>query len=179
MLHFVRIEILPATFSLMKTWVIKMIFRFILAVGLLFPVICTAETTNIEKHGIEFSNYWLRAAPHNHSVTAGYVVITNFNDVADTLISVSSSFAKRNEIHEMKIDGDIMKMREIPDGLILQPSEVIKLEPGGFHLMFMGLNQMISEGNEHTITLVFEKAGEIKLDFPVKTKASKHSSHKH
>ena len=179
MLHFIRIEILPATLSLMKTWVIKMIFRFILAVGLLFPVICIAETTNIEKHGIEFSNYWLRAAPHNHPVTAGYVDITNFNDVADTLISVSSSFAKRNEIHEMKIDGDIMKMREIPDGLILQPSEVIKLEPGGFHLMFMGLNQMISEGNEHTITLVFEKAGEIKLDFPVKKKASKHSSHKH
>ena len=156
-----------------------MIFKFILAVGVLFSGICFAETTNIEKRGIGFSNYWLRAAPHNHSVTAGYVVITHLNDVADKLISIGSSFAKRNEIHEMKMDGDVMKMREIPDGLILPPSEVIKLEPGGFHLMFMGLNQMISEGNEHTVTLVFEKAGEIKLDFPVKKKASKHSSHKH
>ena len=156
-----------------------MFFRFILAIGILFSGFSLAGTKNTEVHGLEFSNYWLRATPHNHSVTAGYFVVTNNTEVSDRLLSIDTDFADRNEIHEMKMDGNVMKMREISHGLLLPPSEVIKLEPGGLHLMFMGLNQSISEGNEHTITLVFEKAGEVKLNFPVKKQASKHGSHKH
>ena len=66
-----------------------------------------------------------------------------------------------------------MKMRELPAGLPIPAGETVTLQPGGFHLMFMGLNQPLVEGEAVTVTLTFETAGEIDVVLPVGATAAK------
>ncbi len=103
----------------------------------------------------------------NQPVAGGFMAITNAGDAPDTLIAASSPAAGRMEIHEMAMDGDVMRMREIEGGLVIPAGETVKLEPGGFHVMFMELSDPMVAGEMTDVTLTFEDAGEVTLTFPV------------
>lgn len=105
-----------------------------------------------------------RATLPNAPVAGGFLTITNNGGQADTLIGVTTPVAKEGQIHEMAMEGDVMKMRQLPEGLAIPAGETVVLEPGGYHLMFMGLNSAIAEGDVVPVTLIFEKAGTITLD---------------
>ena len=108
-----------------------------------------------------------RATLPNAPVGGGFLTIENEGPEADRLISASSPAAATVQVHEMAMQGDVMKMRHLADGLELPPGETVALSPGGLHLMFMGLKQAFVEGETVPVTLVFEKAGTVELALPV------------
>ena len=109
---------------------------------------------------------WTRATPGGAQVAGGFMKITNSGSEADRLVGGSVPFAGRFEVHEMAMDGGVMKMRETK-GLEIKPGQTVELKPGGYHVMFMGLKQGPKEGQTIKGTLMFEKAGTVEIEYRV------------
>lgn len=116
---------------------------------------------------LELSAYFVRATLPNQPVAGGFLTISNGGDSDDTLIAASSDAAARVEVHEMAMQGEVMKMRALENGLPIPAGETVTLEPGGYHIMFMDLTGPMAEGGKAQVTLTFEKAGEVTLTMPV------------
>lgn len=112
---------------------------------------------------------WTRATPPNAPVGGAFMILSNSGAAPDRLTGGSASFASRVEVHEMKMDGEIMRMRPIEGGLEIPPGGSVELKPGGSHIMFMGLKERLSEGETRSVTLTFENAGDVTFDIPVET----------
>jgi periplasmic copper chaperone A len=110
---------------------------------------------------------WLRATPGGAKVAGGYVRITNGGAQPDRLVAASMPLADHGEVHEMSMDGGVMKMRPVDGGLTIPPGGSVELRPGGFHLMFMGLTGALKEGETVSGTLTFERAGTVPVTFRV------------
>jgi len=120
-----------------------------------------------------------RATVAGAPVSGGYMTITNMGDEDDRLVSASTAFAGKTEIHEMAMDGDVMKMRQLADGLMIPAGETIILKPGGLHIMFMGLIE-VSFAVEDTMTIMknAKAAGAKMMDHDkMKHKDMDHSGH--
>lgn len=128
---------------------------------------------------IELSAPFARATLPNQPVAGGFLTITNGGDSDDTLIAASSDAAGRVEVHEMSMQGDVMKMRELESGLPIPAGETVTLEPGGYHIMFMDLAAPLVEGEEAKVTLTFEKAGDVTLTMPVLARDGDAHAHGH
>jgi len=97
----------------------------------------------------------------------GFMTITNNGDAADRLVAVEAAFP-RVEIHTTEMDGDIARMMQLEDGIEVPAGESIMLQPGGLHVMFMGLGgDPFEAGEEVPATLVFENAGSLEILFKV------------
>ena len=116
---------------------------------------------------LEIDHPHARATMPGAPVSGGYMVIRNTGSEADRLIAGSADFAGKVEIHEMKMEDDVMKMREVEGGLEIPAGGEVILKPGGYHVMFMKLGEQLEEGQKRKVTLTFEKAGTIELDFNV------------
>jgi copper(I)-binding protein len=100
----------------------------------------------------------------------GFMTITNTGDTADRLVAVEADFP-RVELHTTEMDGDIARMVHQEDGIALPAGETIVLQPGGFHVMIMGLNgDPFEVGEEVPATLVFENAGRLEIVFGVEAR---------
>ncbi len=110
---------------------------------------------------------WIRATPGGAKIAGGYMKIINTGKDADRLTGGTFPVAGRFEVHEMAMDGGVMKMRHLSKGLEIKPGESVELKPGGYHLMFMDLKQGLKEGESYKGTLVFEKAGKIEIEYKV------------
>ena len=97
---------------------------------------------------------------------AGYITIANDGDTPEELIGVRSDFAASTTLHHTIFEDGIAKMRPLI-GIIIPPGDTINLEPGGMHVMFMGLTSTADEGDMIPATLIFRKAGEIAVEFMV------------
>lgn len=167
----------------------KFLSSLLVATSLAFGASLTfAGTANHEAHthrAIMVSDFVIRATTPNAGATAAYGHIHNHGADDDRLIGAEVSFAKKTEIHEMKIDGDVMRMREIKDGLIIPAGEMVSLKNGAEHVMIMGLTEQIKPHASYEVTLTFEKAGAITLTaeaIPLsgkKTDDQKSHKHKH
>jgi copper(I)-binding protein len=113
---------------------------------------------------IEISGPFTRATLPSAPVAGGFLTLTNTGPEDDRLIGVESAIAKESQIHEMAMEGDVMKMRQLEDGLVIPAGETVTLAPGGFHLMFMGLTSAIAEGDAVPVTITFEKAGSVTIE---------------
>lgn len=111
---------------------------------------------------------------------AGYMVISNDGDTPERLLAVRTPFAKVSTIHETVFSDDgVARMRPVVD-LVIPPNDALVLEPGGLHVMFMGLTGTAEEGDMIPATLIFQNAGEIALEFIVDPAAGMdHSKMKH
>ncbi len=116
---------------------------------------------------LEIGNPWTRATPPTAPTGGGFLTITNKGTTPDRLIAVRSPASSKVEIHEMKMDGNIMRMREIEKGIEIPPGATVELKPGGFHLMFMELKAPFAKDSKVPVTLVFEKAGSIDIELQV------------
>jgi periplasmic copper chaperone A len=114
---------------------------------------------------LQIEQPWTRATPGGAKVAGGFMKITNTGKESDRLIGGSADVAKVFEVHEMAMEGGMMKMRALEKGLEIKPGETIMLKPGSYHVMFIDLNRPIKEGETVSGELQFEKAGKIKLDF--------------
>jgi hypothetical protein len=134
------------------------------------------------KGDLQLERPWARATPPGASVGGGYVVIRNKGAAGDRLVGVSSPVSARMEMHEMAMDKDIMRMREVK-GFDVPARGAVELKPGGYHLMFIELKAPLKAGDKVPVTLHFEKAGEVKAEFAVEAmggaSAMKHGAMKH
>jgi len=129
---------------------------------------------------ISLEKPWSRATPSGAPVGAGYVTLKNAGAAADKLLSATApDIAGKVEIHEMSMDGGVMKMREMPSGLPTPPGQSVELKPGGNHLMMTGLRAPLKEGQTLKATLRFEKAGEIPVEMKVEPIGAGAPGHKH
>lgn len=99
-------------------------------------------------------------------VSAVFLSLRNDGGSTERLIRASTTAAEVVEIHETTMQGDVMKMRPIA-GLDLPAGEVVALEPGGMHIMLLGLTQPLVAGEAITLTLVFESGTELTIAVPV------------
>ena len=125
---------------------------------------------------IEITHPWSRATPKGASVGGGYLTVRNTGTTPDRLIGASLEGAAGVEIHEMSMDGGVMKMREVKGGLEIKPGENVALQPGAFHLMFVGLTSPLEKGKPVKGTLVFEHAGTLPVTYDVEAIGAKPSS---
>lgn len=122
---------------------------------------------------LTLSGAFTRATLPNAPVAGGFLDIVNNGAVDDRLIAAISPISMVTQIHEMAMDGDVMKMRELADGLVIPAGETVSLKPGGYHVMFMDLTGPLTEGETIKVRLVFEIAGEIDIDMPVGAPSAK------
>jgi copper(I)-binding protein len=115
---------------------------------------------------IEIGHPYSRAMLPVAKVGGGYLKITNEGS-DDRLVSVTSERAERVELHEMKMNGAVMQMRELDRGIAVPAKSTVELKPGSYHLMFMNVAQPFKEGEMVKATLVFEKAGPVDVEFAV------------
>ena len=138
-----------------------------------FALAVTAASAGDYKAGsLDISDPWSRATPKGSSVAAGYMKITNSGSAPDRLISGSSDVASKFEVHEMKMESGVAKMRPVKGGLEIKPGETVELKPGSFHIMFVGVKKPLSAGEQFKATLVFEKAGSVNVDYDVRAMGS-------
>lgn len=139
-----------------------------IAATILFAILCTpAIASEFTLGDLTLSGAFTRAMPPGAKAGGGFVTITNKGNEDDRLIAASSPAAGVVELHEMKIENDIMVMRERGDGIAIPAGETVQLKPGGLHLMFMQVPTSFAEGVPVEVTLTFEKAGEVTLQLPV------------
>ena len=106
---------------------------------------------------VAVSDAWVRGTVAGQKVTGAFMQLTSPADAM--LVNVASPAAKIVEIHEMKREGDVMKMKAI-DRLPLPAGKPVELKPGGYHVMLFELQQPLKEGDVVPLTLTFEdKAG--------------------
>ena len=104
---------------------------------------------------------WSRATPGGAPVAGGYLSIENKGSLPDRLLSGSTDAARKTEIHEMALDNGIMTVRPVEGGLFIEAGKTLKFEPGGRHLMFIGLAAPFREGEQLSVSLAFESAGKV------------------
>jgi hypothetical protein len=125
-----------------------------------------ASAEGVKLGDLEITETWARASAGKEGNGAAYLTVTNHGQEADRIVGAKAEIAERVEIHNNLMEDGIMKMRRV-DGIDVPAGEGAKLQPGGYHVMFMGLHKPMEEGTTFPLTLIFEKGGEVELVVPV------------
>jgi periplasmic copper chaperone A len=137
---------------------------------------------------VQISGAWIRAAVKGQSGTGGFMTLTSAK--AATLVGFTSTVAKANQLHQMVMDGDVMRMSEIK-AIDMPAGQAVELKPGGNHIMLMGLKNALNVGDTVKLTLKFKDASgkpfTQKVEVPVQlpgvqakpAKADEHKGHDH
>lgn len=140
----------------------------------------TLATPGFAGETIVVHDAYIRSSTPNSPTGGAFMVIMNHGDADDRLIGARSDIAARIEIHTHIEDADgVMKMVEVEGGILLEAGEMHALERGGDHVMFMGLSQELEQGDTVSVTLIFEKAGEVTIELPVDRERKPGKMHKH
>lgn len=99
--------------------------------------------------------------------SAAYLVIRNEGSQADRLIKAESAVAKAVELHNVKMENNVMEMFQV-DGIDVPANGQAELKPGSYHVMLIGLTRDLKAGEKVTLTLTFEKAGAVTLEAEVR-----------
>jgi copper(I)-binding protein len=109
---------------------------------------------------------------------AAFMTISNAGGDDDQLVAVATEASARVELHTHKETGDgVMKMMKVEDGFTIPAGGDHMLMRGGDHVMLMGLKEPMKDGETVTLTLTFEKAGDVEIDVPIDlSRKPKHSN---
>jgi copper(I)-binding protein len=132
--------------------------------------IAFASSVVLAQTGPKVEGAWARPTVNGQAGGGGFLKITG-GSTPDKLLSVSAGVAKEVELHTMEMDGNVMRMRQIPS-IDIPAGQVVELKPGGKHVMFVGLTQTLKNGAHFPVTLRFEKAGEVKVEMQVMSAAA-------
>jgi len=121
---------------------------------------------------------WSRATPPGAKVGVGFMTLKNAGGSAERVVGASSPAAGRVEMHVTTREGDVMKMRQV-EAFDLPAGGSLELKPGGAHLMLMGLQRPLEEGERVPVTLKLEKGGELKLELSVQQMGARQPAHRH
>jgi copper(I)-binding protein len=135
---------------------------------------------------VTVTDAWARATVQGQKATGAFMKITAKDNAK--LVGASSPVAGVVEVHEMKMDKDIMKMVALPNGLDLPAGKAVELKPGGYHVMLMDLKAPLAKDTTIPLTLTVQDAKGVKstveLNLLVGMQAPgmpshDHSKHKH
>ena len=111
---------------------------------------------------------WARPAAAGMPNSAAYGLLLNLTDADDTLVSANSDVAEAVELHQMLMgEGDVMQMRPVEGGIPVPAGGTAQLQPGGLHVMLIGLTQELAMGAMMELTLTFAESGDIELTVPI------------
>ncbi len=136
------------------------LFILVLLVGLLAA--CGASESETAAGELVIDNLWGRNSPKAAANGAFYMTITNNTDADEKLLSAAADVCSVVELHEMYMaENDVMGMRPVPDGFITIPAgQTVELKVGGLHVMCIDKTRALEVGDEISLTLNFENAGE-------------------
>ncbi|WP_390910882.1 copper chaperone PCu(A)C [Pseudosulfitobacter sp. SM2401] len=118
--------------------------------------------------GIMAKDPYARAASPAAKAGAAFMMIENHTDTDDRLIGVRSDAAKRVELHTHIDKGEgVMQMTQIEGGIVIPAGGAHMMQRGGDHVMLMGLNGPLVQGETVEVTLIFENAGDVVIEIPV------------
>jgi periplasmic copper chaperone A len=126
-----------------------------------------ATAADYDVGSIRISQPWTRATPKGASSGAAYMTIVNNGKVPDRVSCVSSDASNECQIHTMTMENGVMKMRPVEGGLEIKPGAMVTLKPSGLHVMLVGLKHPLDQGASVKVTLKFEKAGTVDVEYPV------------
>lgn len=112
-----------------------------------------ASASALAQSSVEIKDPWVRATVAQQKATGAFMQLTAKSEAK--LVEARSPVAGVVEIHEMAMDNNVMKMRQIP-GLALPAGQLVELKPGGYHVMLLDLKAQVKEGDVVPVTLVFE-----------------------
>ena len=135
----------------------------------------SAIAQNASVGSIKIENAYTRATAPGQQVAGGFLKIEN-KGTADQLVSASSPVAGEVQLHEMSMDGNVMKMRQVKD-IAVPANGAVELKPGGYHLMFLNLKGPFNAGQTVPVKLKFAKAGEVEVKLPVNAVGAMHDKH--
>lgn len=110
---------------------------------------------------------WSRETAVGQAVGGGFLTIANSGTREDRLLSGTTPVAAEVQLHTMTMDGGIMQMRQVRDGIAIPARGSVELKPGGYHVMFMGLKRQLRPGERVPVTLRFHRAGNVTIQFAV------------
>ena len=132
-------------------------------------VIATLACGTVYAQTVEVKDAWVRTAVAGQKATGAFMKITAREGAR--LVAVSSPVAGVAEVHEMKMEGDVMKMRALTEGLDLPAGKTVELKSGGNHVMLMDLKAPLAKDSTVPLTLVFKDAkgvqSKVELKVPV------------
>jgi len=117
---------------------------------------------------------WVRATAPGQKVAGGFMSLTADADM--TLVGGASPISKHLELHYMKMENGVMEMREMKE-IPLPKGKTVSLEPGGLHVMFIGLKQPITEGQKVPLTLIVKTANGKRKTIAVEAEARRSSGY--
>ena len=124
---------------------------------------------------IDIKNAWVRTAVPGQSATGAFMTITHKDGAR--LVRAASPVAGVAEIHEMKMDGDVMKMRALPLGLELPSGQAVSLAPGGYHIMLLDLKGALAKDSVVPLTLWFKDAKGVETQLELKLAVAARAPH--
>lgn len=127
---------------------------------------------------IVIAHNWARPAAAGGN-TAGYFHVRNDGGAPDRLLSVESAISAKAELHQSKTEGGVMVMTPLADGVDIPAGGDIEFNPGGMHVMFIGLTGPLKVGDKVPVTLVFRDSGRIAVELPVQTMPAGHDEGEH
>lgn len=148
-----------------------------LTVALAAAIVAGAAMANdYQLKDLRIDHPFARATPPAAKVAGAFLTISNAGTQPDRLVRAASPVAGIVELHEMRMDGNVMKMRAVP-GIDIPAGAKVELKPGGYHVMLIELKGPLADGKEFPLTLEFEKSG--KIDVKVRIGSMGSGGHKH
>jgi copper(I)-binding protein len=133
-----------------------------------------ALAADFQLKSLDIKQPFARATPPGAKAAGVFMTIQNKGTDGDRLVAASSPVAGVVQIHEMQMDGGVMKMRAIP-GLDIKPGATVELKPSGYHVMLMDLKQPLKQGDSVPVTLKFEKAGTVEIKAAIGSMGADHA----
>jgi copper(I)-binding protein len=145
----------------------------VVALGFGFSV----QAQEVKVGSIKVDHAYIRATVPGQQVAGGFMKIEN-KGIADQLLSASSPAAGEVQLHEMAMEGSVMKMRQVKD-IPVPAGGSVELKPGGLHLMLMNIKAPLAAGESVLVKLKFAKAGEVEVKMPVNAMGQAGGAMKH
>jgi hypothetical protein len=133
---------------------------------LIAAALTTVCATSAFAQNVTVTDAWARATVAGQKATGAFMTITAKDNTK--LVGVSSPVAGVAEIHEMKMDKDVMKMAALPQGLDLPAGKAVALKPGSFHVMLMDLKAPLAKDTTVPLTLTLQDAKGVKSTMELK-----------
>lgn len=126
---------------------------------------------------IEVMHPFAPPTPPGAPMAAGYLEIINHGQHDERFLGGDVTFAHELQLHETTVEGDVSRMRQITDGMLIPAGTTVKFQPMGKHLMFTDLAEPLVDGDRKKATLTFEKAGELEVEFAIEHADAASTSH--
>ncbi len=145
----------------------QFVFAVLLTAGAFFAAVSDARAHEIKIGKLVIHHPWIRQPIGAADVASAYTTIDNTGSTNDVLIKITIENVPTVQIHEMMMQGDVMKMTEMAKGLMIPAGKSVELKPKTSHIMLMGIKSAYMLGEQVKGTMEFAKAGKVDVDFEV------------